>query len=164
MAGELARRLSYDGGCGDSDCVLCRADHQAAMERYVKPVLKVSEADIEKAVDDLLQYDGWRSFKMEQVYSEKKRRTFGEAGMPDRLYLRYEGYVRYAEKNSQLLAMSEVLWIEHKRHKGIASAAQKLWHAAERKRGALTLIAGLDFPASIEGFISWYAQSGLKRR
>jgi len=30
-------------------------------------------------------------------------------------------------------------------------------------RGALTLIAGEDFPASVAGFIGWYQQSGLQR-
>ncbi len=135
MAGELARRL------------------------------KVSEADIEKAVDDLLQYDGWRSFKMEQNFSEKKRRTFGEAGMPDRLYIRYMPRIRHwTPTEEEYGPEAEVIWIEHKRHKGIASASQKLWHAAERKRGALTLIAGQDFEASIEGFISWYKSSGLMRK
>jgi len=34
----------------------------------------------------------------------------------------------------------------------------------ERKRGALTLIAGQDFPATIEGFKAWYIGSGLNRR
>jgi hypothetical protein len=33
-----------------------------------------------------------------------------------------------------------------------------------RARGALTLIAGEDFPASVDGFRCWYAASGLRRR
>ena len=37
------------------------------------------------------------------------------------------------------------------------------WHTKERARGALTLIAGEDFPASVAGFIGWYQQSGLQR-
>ena len=45
-----------------------------------------------------------------------------------------------------------------------ASQRQRDWHAAERARGALTLIAGEDFAASIEGFQDWYRQSGLARR
>ncbi len=130
--------------------------------------LKISEASIESGITSILEYDGWRSFKMEQNFSEKKRQTFGEAGMPDRLYIRYtpQPWEFHTDNDWHKGAESQawVLWIEHKRHKGIASAAQKLWHAAERKRGALTLIAGVDFAASIEGFEIWYSQSGLKRR
>lgn len=31
---KRAASLYYDGGCGDSNCKLCQADHIAAMERY----------------------------------------------------------------------------------------------------------------------------------
>ena len=142
MAGELGRRLKIDPATGS---------------------LVVSESSIEEGITAILEYDGWRSFKMERNFSEKKQRAFGEAGMPDRLYVRYAyggSYPKFASGQ----CISEVLFIEHKSAKGIASAAQKLWHAAERKRGALTLIAGVDFVASIDGFLSWYESSGLKRR
>ncbi len=132
--------------------------------------LKVSEADIEKNVNDVLQLDGWRSFKMEKCFSEKKQRAFGEVGMPDRLFIRYWhdgplnnlGEPRKGE--ADLWSMGEILWIEHKSRNGKPSAAQKLWHSNERKRGALTLIAGVDFQASIEGFLEFYRNSGLQRR
>ena len=41
---------------------------------------------------------------------------------------------------------------------------QVAWHQRERARGALTLLAGVDFPATIEGFAEWYRASGLMRR
>ncbi len=55
MAGELDRRLSYDGGCGDSDCKLCRADHQAAMERH----LKANKPKCERCAELLAELDKW---------------------------------------------------------------------------------------------------------
>lgn len=125
--------------------------------------LKIPEANIEAAITSILEYDGWRSFKMEQNFSEKKQRAFGEAGMPDRLYIRHLAAWMQAPRITDR-ALCEVLWIEHKAATGKASAAQKLWHAAERKRGALTLIAGEDFEASVDGFLEFYRKSGLMRR
>jgi hypothetical protein len=60
-------------------------------------------------------------------------------------------------------AISAVLWIEFKALKGQPSKAQLDWHAKERARGALTWIAGVDFPASVEGFRAHYLASGLAR-
>jgi hypothetical protein len=61
-----------------------------------------------------------------------------------------------------------VLWIEWKRvfsgRATKATAHQRAWHEAERALGALTLIAGEHFPATIEGFREWYSRSGLQRR
>lgn len=47
---------------------------------------------------------------------------------------------------------------------GKASKHQAEWIAAERARGALVLLAGVTFPATIEGFQKWYLASGLARR
>jgi hypothetical protein len=63
--------------------------------------------------------------------------------------------------------VAEVLWVEWKRTRRgkatKATAKQNDWHRDERSRGALTLIAGEDFPATIEGFQAWYRDSGLQR-
>ncbi len=60
------------------------------------------------------------------------------------------------------------MWIEWKRERRRRATKpteiQMLWHQAERARGAFTLIAGVDFPATIEGFRDWYRASGLQRR
>jgi hypothetical protein len=115
--------------------------------------MKVLEAHIELAGTQIMEWDGWRSFKMEQNFSEKKQKSVGEPGMPDRLYLRYDS--------------GDIAWIEWKRIKGkLATKAlqhQKTWHARERARGGKTYIAGEDFPATIEGFRNWYCRSGLMR-
>jgi hypothetical protein len=125
--------------------------------------LKVSEADIEKTCTQILEWDGWRSFKMEQNFSERKQKRTGEAGMPDRLYIRYwkncpgPGGKGPAE-------CADLMWIEWKALGGRVSQAQHDWQAAEVARGALVLCAGRTFPASIDGFKAWYAASGLQRR
>jgi len=104
----------------------------------------------------------------------------GELGMADDLYIRYDihGFRKNAEFSATHTSrrVSELIWIEWKRERGgqgkralftkaeKARIHQKAWHAAERARGALTLIAGEDFPASIDGFMNWYRNSGLMRR
>lgn len=127
--------------------------------------LKISEADIERTATEILQLDGWRSFKMEQNFSERKVKVTGERGMPDRLYIRYHYHQHFAVGAFAGAGVaSEVLWIEWKSATGKVSEYQKAWHEAECRRGAVVLVAGVDFPASIEGFKGWYENSGLKRR
>ena len=135
------------------------------------------EADLERYVCDYLALDGWRVLKMEQNFSEKKRRTFGEGGMPDRMFLRYEPKIlptSHARRVEFGDCAGDILWIEFKRHKYRDSKGkmryakteqhQHSWIAAERARGALVLLAGADFPATPEGFRAWYESSGLMRR
>lgn len=122
----------------------------------------ISEAAIERTCTDLLELDGWRSLKTDPVSRREWGKGFGEKGMADRLYIRY-----MKSRYSLELAghrWAAVLWIEWKSAKGKPAPHQLAWHQAERARGALTLIAGVDFPASIEGFAAWYAESGLQRR
>jgi hypothetical protein len=80
--------------------------------------------------------------------------------MADRLY------IRYGWPNNTYYATALIMWIEWKRTvRGKATSAtphQKDWHRNERARGAFTLIAGEDFPATIEGFRDWYASSGIQ--
>lgn len=118
---------------------------------------RISEAHIEQACTQILQIDGWRAFKMEQNFSEKKQKSVGESGMPDRLYIRYWDY-------PPKRGGGEILWIEWKRLDGkkatVTSQAQKDWILIERSRGALLWVAGEDFPSTIEGFREFYKTSG----
>lgn len=132
--------------------------HLPTMQDSDHKKIKVLEKHLQKHAEDLLQLDGWRIIRVEQNYSEKKRKIVGEAGAPDGLY------IRYGFPNNTYFATALVLWIEWKSPKGKPSTSQKLWHEIERKRGALTLIAGIDFPATVEGFQTWYENSGLRRR
>jgi hypothetical protein len=136
--------------------------------------LAPSEAAIEQTCTEWLALDGWRSLKTDPVSRKEWGKGFGELGMADRLYIRYEPrrehYPLHPCTNVEFFngSRAEVLWIEWKRIKGKlatkATTDQWEWHRLERLRGALTLIAGLEFPASIEGFQTFYRASGLMRR
>ena len=73
--------------------------------------------------------------------------------MADTLCLRY----------GRQKAACEVMWIEWKAPGGKVKKHQVEWHMKERARGAMTAIAGVDFPASIKGFSRWYRESGLAK-
>ncbi len=135
--------------------------------------LKVSEADLQSACETLLKYDGWRIFRLEQNYSEKKRKSVGERGAPDGLYIRYTP--KKVEWHAEQIAyedswkpmapvQAEVLWCEWKSPTGKPSNAQRAWIAQETARGALVLLAGADFPATKDGWLAWYRASGLRRK
>jgi hypothetical protein len=115
-------------------------------------MLKLKESDIQRTCEDLLTWDGWRIFRLEENFSERKVKTVGETGAADGMYVRYASPPQ-----------CEIIFIEWKRPGGRIAPHQRRWHAAERARGALTLIAGEDFEASIEGFVAWYRASGLNR-
>ncbi len=146
------------------------AIHYAKLKARPKdmPALpEMSEADIESACTKLLEDDGWqRSLRTDPVSDRGRGKGFGELGMADHLYIRYE--CRNSEPNvlalpAIQLALSETMWIEYKSAKGKPADHQIKWHTKERARGALTIIAGIDFPASVAGFVEWYRKSGLNR-
>jgi VRR-NUC domain len=123
-----------------------------------------TEAQLEAAVRDILAYDGWIVRHLEQNWSDRKRKTVGERGMPDLLAIRY-GYMDPQPLDSaSAAAVAEVLYIELKTPRGRVSPEQRAWHLYERKLGALVWVAGETFPATVDGFRSFYAASGLQRR
>lgn len=119
---------------------------------------------IEAEVTKLLEADGWRALRTDPVSDRGRGKGFGEVGMADHMYIRYEN-PGFSDNGKFPLAhvVSQVLWIEFKAAKGKPQKHQLDWHNKERARGALTLIAGVDFPASVEGFKAWYRASGLNR-
>lgn len=132
----------------------------------------ISEATIQKTCSDFLALDGWRRIRTDM----KQLRGMGvqEPGMADDLYIRYIPALMCSRCPtvsggcSNCRSAASVLWVEWKRMTSWdaptkATKLQVAWHEAERARGALTLIAGIDFPASIEGFMEWYKGSGLSR-
>ncbi len=129
--------------------------------RAIPSPLKLRESDIQRTCEDILKWDGWRIFRIEKNFSEKKQKATGELGAPDALCIRYrtfpQGFASFA-------GHAEVMWIEWKALNGIPSCEQQLWHRAQLKLGALVLCAGINFPATIDGFKQWYAASGLQRR
>lgn len=135
-----------------------------------------TERQIQETCSSFLELDGWRRLRTDPVSDRSRGKGFGELGMADDLYIRYTiPWVDAAPCGSDV-AFTETMWIEWKRERGgqgkralftkaeKAKIHQKAWHAAERARGALTVIMGEDCPASIEGFQEWYRNSGLMRR
>jgi hypothetical protein len=124
-----------------------------------KPLVTVEadapEALIEAECCHLLAADGWRILKTDPVSDRRRGKGFGELGMADTLCLRYG--------SGRQKAACEVLWLEWKAPGGRVQKHQLAWHTRERARGAMTAIAGVDFPASIKGFRSWYRSSGLAK-
>jgi hypothetical protein len=125
------------------------------------------ESSIQQACTDMLLLDGWRVLHTDL----KHLRGMGvqEPGIADDLFIRYwTGCINQIEKTPPYESWAQVLFIEWKRidPRGLrtkASQKQKDWHTLERKRGALTLIAGQDFEPTTEGFKNWYVNSGLMR-
>lgn len=133
--------------------------------RFYKVTAKTTEREIQEAASSFLALDGWRRIRTDLAHL----RGMGvqEKGMADDLYIRYMGftdqtYAKLANPLSQ--SACEIMWCEWKRRTGKVAAHQHAWHAQERARGALTLIAGIDFLPSVEGFMDWYFQSGLARK
>ena len=159
MIAERNRRIF-----GAPDCALARAAEQALKTK--------SEAQIEAECTKLLAEDGWRPLRTDPVSDRGRGKGFGELGMADHLYIRYWGQCVHRKPQahdqrcnaSHLASGNEIMWIEFKRPGEKPAKHQIAWHAKERSRGALTLIAGEDFPATVEGFKDWYENSGLMRR
>ena len=136
--------------------------------------MELRERDIAETCSDILIWDGWRMLVTDPVSDKSRGKGFGEKGMADRLYIRYgfsqPGFLNMGIRNPNIYHRSQVelMFIEWKRTvRGRATKPtqhQLDWHRDERARGALTLIAGEDFPATIEGFQVWYRDSGLQRR
>lgn len=118
--------------------------------------LKLLESAIQRTCEDILRAHQWRIFRLEENYSERKRKRVGERGAPDCMAVKYNGCLQTPPTGK-----AQIVHIEWKAAKGKPSEAQTAWHAAERARGAFTAISGIDFPASIEGFTLWAKRNGL---
>lgn len=142
----------------------------------------VSEAHIQQTCTQMLELDGWRALRTDPVSDRGRGKGFGEKGMADHLYIRYcsspyEIHMDGVDPDNPraigwwkkgLECQAQILWVEFKKltkngKPTKAAPHQRSWHTLERKRGALVLVAGEDFPASIEGFREWYKNSGLMR-
>ncbi len=123
---------------------------------------------IEAECTKILEEDGWRSLRTDPVSDRGRGKGFGELGMADHWYCRYGAWQRLFPDSVNLdkpyaTTAAQLMWIEFKSAQGKPAKHQIDWHTKERARGALTLIAGVDFPASVAGFVEWYQNSGLKR-
>jgi hypothetical protein len=136
------------------------------------------ESQIQQQCAHWLALDGWRALKTDPCSDRGRAKGFGELGMADHLFLRpMEAPVelnRRAQKIGRTqpfpaagmpqAAFGQILWVEFKRPGTSATEHQLTWHFAERVRGFLTAIAGVDFAPTFEGFTLWYYSSGLLQR
>jgi hypothetical protein len=120
-----------------------------------------SESQIQETCSQFLALDGWRRIRTDL----KQLRGMGvqERGMADDLFIRYTIPWIDAAPVGNDTAFTETMWVEWKARKGVHGDKQREWQAGERARGALVVVAKVDFPATIEGFQDWYRKSGLAR-
>jgi len=132
------------------------------------PASDKSEANIQQECVKLMQEDGWRALRTDPVSNRSKAKGFGELGMADyqftRPFYRHNDDSDTRRMNTCNRAATQTVWAEFKARKGNVASHQTDWHNKERARGFLTIIASVDFPASVEGFRNWYEKSGLMRR
>ena len=131
-----------------------------------KSAVTMSEREMERTCTAMLVQDGWRSLKTSPVSRRARGVGFGELGMADYLYIRYlaAAQIRFCGLHAVLKAPdAEVLWVEWKRADGEAAPHQLAWIEAERAKGALVWLAGVDFEATPEKFWEYYQGSGLCR-
>ena len=122
--------------------------------------MKITEAQVERAVKDLLEADGWRSLKTNPVSNKARGAGFGEIGMADMLFIRYQCVVILNDTNEviDVEPSCQVIWIEFKAPGKLPSPHQLTWHTRERARGALVLVVD-----DVDDFREWYKTSGLMR-
>lgn len=134
----------------------------ADLKRLAKPE-KVSEARIQETCIAFMILDGWRCLTTDPKWA--RGLGVAEPGIPDNLFMRYRE-LRYvnAKAVQTLLPFTDSLWVEFKRIDGKSSENQLKWHTLERSRGGTVVVAGVDFPKTIEGYQDWYRNSGLMRR
>lgn len=133
------------------------------MNVKARPVL--TEAQVQQAVVQFLELDGWRAIRTDPVSDKSRGKGFGEVGMPDYLFIRYTHAVlpesgHISDTTFRMLgACAQVLWIEFKRKGAKRTGLQVNWHSIERSRGALVMTVD-----DIDEFTKWYLASGLNRR
>jgi|KBSSwiStaDraftv2_1062776.scaffolds.fasta_scaffold02616_10 hypothetical protein len=162
---EMERRMAINRG------EITVPDSHIGVESFDASV-EWPEHMIEAECTRLLETDGWRALRTDPVSDRGRGKGFGEPGMADHLYIRYsfstpqewlEEPTRTPGDTVARASQSQVLWIEFKRPGEKPAKHQTEWHTKERARGALTWIAGEDFPASVAGFVEHYRKSGLNR-
>jgi hypothetical protein len=125
--------------------------------------LKVSEADVQQAVVLMLELDGWRAIRTDPVSDRSRGKGFGEVGMPDYLFIRYE-FAHYCVNELPrgfLIAKSQwaqVIWVEFKAPGKTLKPHQTAWHSKEGARGARIFIVD-----DAVRFRETYKTSGLMR-
>jgi hypothetical protein len=141
------------------------AEHYARLKQpqgaEPPPRSDVPEVAIQEECVKLMEEDGWRALRTDPVSDRSRGKGFGELGMADYMFIRYRPPTDW---QAGMAGLAEVIWVEFKSRRGKPSKQQAAWHHRERSSGALTWIASVDFPASVEGFKAHYRANGLQRR
>ena len=124
----------------------------------------VTEAHIEQTITEWLALDGWYGLKTTPVSNRACGVGFGELGMADYQYRRYNESYPGQPVNTPSRSMTQTVWIEFKKPSGRVGIRQYVWIKRERERGALVLLVGENCPSTIEGIQDWYRKSGLMRK
>ena len=132
---------------------------------------KLTEADIERQCSDLLALDGWRTLKTDPVSRREWGKGFGEKGMADCLYLRYDTRPRFLGSNPTPIPgpfpYAEVMWIEWKRPGGVewmSGGDYERLLVAQAERAAARLRAGRLPRRGVQAETGADAASGLETR
>lgn len=123
--------------------------------------MKLSERDIQRTVVEFMQLDGWRAIRTDPVSDKSRGKGFGEKGMPDYLFLRYDIELPGAawRNESYDSSIAQVIWVEFKAKGKKREKHQQDWYEREAHQGALVLVVD-----DIDDFTRWYLESGLNRR
>lgn len=122
------------------------------------------EADIERTITEWLALDGWIGLKTNPVSNRARGAGFGEVGMADYQYRRFQYLPGTLPSTILWRAQCELFWIEFKQPKGVHGRHQIAWQDRENARGAQVLALGRNVSATIEAVQEWYRRSGLMRR
>ena len=131
------------------------------MPKQQSSKLKVSEADVQQAVVLMLELDGWRAIRTDPVSDRSRGKGFGEVGMPDYLFIRYQCVAVLNDTNETIDVeppCCQVLWVEFKAPGKYETKSQRDWHIKERTRGGFVLVV-----SGVDDFREWYKTSGLMR-
>lgn len=136
---------------------------------------RISEAHVQEAVVQMLVLDNWRPIRTDPVSDRGRGKGFGEPGMPDMLFLRYDpintdpamgywgstfgsGLDRHGHPDASWAEDCNILWVEFKAAGEKPKPHQTTWHDRERARGALVMTFD-----SVDSAREWYRGSGLMR-
>ncbi len=138
-------------------------------KRPATPSVQVlTEETIRQSCVGLLLMDGWENLRTDPCSDRARAKGFGEKGLADDQFIRYRTNPGGRRRTKVDESVAQVIWIEWKKTLKDGSftkpaAHQTDWHRDARIRGAVTFIAGEDFPANIEGFTEWYKRTDFWR-
>ena len=128
------------------------------MKKTLRPARGLSERTIQNTCLDYLKVDGWYHVSLDPPHM--RGLAVHKKGAPDDLLMRP---ITELHLKAAFPGCCCALFIEWKKEGGKAGEHQIERHRELRALGFVVLVAGEQFPKSIEGFLNWYRGSGLLR-